>query len=370
MTPRPITLRGAGRRLRGTRGVALLITLAVMTILVATTLEYNRRARYSVISAAAARNRLTLTQMADAGVHIAMAVLAKDKADNETDTLLDDWANPLRLEEVLQELPFEEGSVALAITDETARIQVNALVSFPEGRQFNESQRTLWERFLKHAADRKERKLEMKDDQEPAAIINSLKDWMDSGDDDAITGLSGAESSYYEDRRPPYPCRNGPVIDLDELLLVKGITPELFYGDAEAAGIRRYLTVYGMSAGEGTGLTYSGRINVNTAELPVLYALFPEENEDIVETLDELRKDILTGKLKIDPNDPAWFKQLPGFSQIRLDPKLIAMASDLFRIEATAVRHDAATTVTSVVQRIQGSQTGKWTCKVLSWEVN
>lgn len=363
-------LTGASRLLRNRRGVALLITLSVMTILVATTLEFNRRARFSLISAAAARNQLTLTQMAEAGVAAAMAILAKDKADNETDTLMDDWANPEKIEEVLQDFAFEDGRVSLLISDETGKLQVNALVSFPEGREFNEAQRTLWERFLKRATDRKDRKIEIKDDQEPAAIINSLKDWMDSGDDDAITGLSGAESSYYEDRTPPYPCRNGPFNDLDELLLVKGITPELLYGTGENPGIARYLTIYGMSAGEGTGFTYSGRININTAELPVLFALFPEENEDIVETLDELRKDIVSGKMKVDMSNPSWLKQLPGLAEVKLDPKLVAMTSELFRIESTAILHDAAATVTTVVQRVQAGQTGKWTCKVLSWEVD
>ena len=133
------------------------------------------------------------------------------------------------------------------------KIQVNALVNYPDSRQFNEAQRPLWERFLQHFADRKELKLDLKDDSEPAAIINSLKDWLDSGDDDAITGLSGAESSTYEDREPPYPARNGPVQDLDELLLVKGITPELFYGRPEIPGISSYLTVHGATPGEGTG---------------------------------------------------------------------------------------------------------------------
>ncbi len=48
-------------------------------------------------------------------------------------------------------------------------------------------------------------------------IINSLKDWLDSGDDDAITGLSGAESDYYEGLEPPYSCKNGPMDNLGEV---------------------------------------------------------------------------------------------------------------------------------------------------------
>jgi hypothetical protein len=46
------------------------------------------------------------------------------------------------------------------------------------------------------------------------------------------------------------------------------------------------------------------------------------------------------------------------------------MASDLFRIEATALLHEAETTVTAVVQRVQAPRMGKWTCRVLSWQVN
>ena len=46
------------------RGIALLITISVTTILVAAALEYNRRARFAVISTAAVRDRLTMANMA------------------------------------------------------------------------------------------------------------------------------------------------------------------------------------------------------------------------------------------------------------------------------------------------------------------
>jgi general secretion pathway protein K len=243
-------------------------------------------------------------------------------------------------------------------------------VSGPNGNQFNETQRSLWERFLQYFADRKELKLDLKNDSEPAAIINSLKDWLDSGDNDAITGLSGAETPYYGSRKPPYPARNGPILDLNELRLVKGVTPELFNGTAEIPGIAHYLTPYGMAPGEGTSVSFPGRINVTTAELPVLFALIPGENKQLAETLDEMRRDIASGKQKVDLKNPNWLNQLPGLADIKLDPKLITTTSDLFRIEATAVLHEAETTVTAVVQRVQAPRMGKWTCRVLSWQVN
>jgi len=352
------------------RGVALLITLSVTMVLVTAALEYNRRARYAVISAAAARNNLTMTEMAASGVEIAMAILAKDKTDNDTDTPVDDWADPENIEAVLKEFPFEEGRVSLLITDEMGKIQVNALVSYPDGRQFNESQRTLWERFLQYYADIKELQLDLRGDSEPAAIINSLKDWLDKGDDDAITGLSGAESSYYEDKKPPYPCRNGPITDLNELLLVKGITPEVFYGTPEIPGIARYLTVYGIAPGEGTNINFPGRINITSAEMPVLFALLPAENKDLVETIDELRRDIASGKQTIDMKSANWLTQIPGLANLKLDPKLITTTSDVFRVVSTATLHDAVASLTAVVERVQAPQSGKWTCRILSWKVD
>jgi general secretion pathway protein K len=351
------------------RGVALLITLSVTTLLVAMALEYNRRARYAVISSSAARNDLTLTEMAKAGVHVAMAILALDRIQNDTDTPMDDWADPEKIAEVLRSFPFEAGEVALLIADELGKVQVNALVVFPEGRQFNELQRTLWERFLQYYADRKELKLEFKDDSEPQAVINSLKDWLDSGDDDAITGLSGAEASYYQDKEPPYPCRNGPLADLDDLLLVKGITPQLYYGNSQVPGIARYLTVHGMSDKDPNSL-FPGKINLTTAEMPVLFALLPAENQDLAETIDELRRDIASGKQTVDLKNPNWLNQLPGLAGIKLDPKLITLSSDLFRVESTATLHDAAMTLTAVVERVAAPQSGKWTCRILSWQVN
>ncbi len=356
--------------LRNRRGVALLVTLGVTTVLVAAALEYNRRARFAVISSVAARNGLTMTEMAAAGVHVAMAILAKDKVDNDQDTPMDEWADPVRIDEVLREFPFEEGRLSLLITDELGRIQVNALVNHPDTRQFNEAQRTLWERFLQYYVDRKDLKLELKNDSEPTAIINSLKDWMDSKDDDAITGLSGAETSYYEGRRPPYAARNGPLTDLEDLLLVKGITPELYYGTPETPGISRYLTVFGMAPGQGTGVSFPGRINMTTADIPVLFALLPAENKELVEAINELRQDIASGKQKVDLRNPAWLNQVPGLAELKLDPKVITMSSDLFRVESTASLHDAETTVTAVLERVQAPKMGKWTCRILSWQVN
>ena len=344
------------------RGIALLITISVTAILVTVALEYNRRARFAVISTAAMRNRMTMSYMASSGIQAAMAMLVKDKNDTNTDSLMDDWADPEKMAEVLEAIPFESGEITVTITDELGKIQVNALVNFPESRQFNEAQRQLWDRLLMHIGDEEK----MQEDNAPPAIINSLKDWLDSGDDDAVTGLSGAESSYYEDLEPAYTPRNGPIPDLNELLLIKGITPELFHGSEERPGLAPYLTTHGMIPGAGTSFSYPGKININTAALPVLVAILPLESQDVAQVLHDFRQEMAAGEDVTDISDGTWYKEIPGLSDVKLNTNLITTSSDVFRITSSATNNSFKLTVTAVVQRVKNAKTGKWTCEILS----
>ncbi len=59
-------------------------------------------------------------------------------------------------------------------------------------------------------------------------IAAAILDWID---DDEETRTYGAESDYYETLETPYFPKNGPLESLDELLLVRDITPELLYGE-------------------------------------------------------------------------------------------------------------------------------------------
>lgn len=58
-------------------------------------------------------------------------------------------------------------------------------------------------------------------------IVHSILDWMDRDDNARINGV---ESDYYQSLDPPYLCKDGPIDDLTELLLVNGITEDMFYG--------------------------------------------------------------------------------------------------------------------------------------------
>jgi general secretion pathway protein K len=347
------------------RGVALLITLTVIALLIVTTLELNRKARSAVFSAAAARDRITLSQMTSSAINLAMAILVKDKKESEADSLQEDWADPEKIKEALESIAFEEGTLTLNINDELSRIQVNALVEFPEGRFFNEAQRLLWDRGLRLAISFDE----ASDDIDPAiTIINSLKDWLDSGDDDAITGLSGAESEYYQDLDPPYSCKNSPITHLSELLQVKGVTPDIFFGSEENPGLSNYLTVSGITAASQNNFTFRGKININTADLPIIAALLPEESQGLALAIQEHRMEKTGTIYTHDLSSDTWYKNVPGAGDINIDEDLITTKSDVFMIETTASLHDQKMIVIAVVQREQNSETNKYNCRVLSWE--
>jgi general secretion pathway protein K len=350
--------------LTNNRGIALLITISVTTILVAAALEYNRRARFEVISTAAVRDRLALSYVASSGIHVAMALLIKDKGESKIDSLQEDWANPEKIDEILQEIPFDNGKLTVKITDELGKIQVNALVKFPDSRQFNESQVMIWDRLLNVIGNEDD----LENDSSPTAIVNSVKDWLDGGDDEATTGLSGAESSYYEEQDPPYTSRNGPISDLSELLLIKGISPQLYYGTRDTPGLANYMTVHGLAVGAGTDFKWPGRVNINTADMPVLAALLGAENQDLAQTFYDFRQEMAAEKDVHDFSDPKWYKNITGLGDAAIDSRMITVSSDVFRIQANASMGGIQSSVTAVVKRIKNPDSGKWTCKVLSWK--
>jgi len=98
-------------------------------------------------------------------------------------------------------------------------------------------------------------------DVEIDTIVDSILDWRDA---DNLHRLNGAEEDYYQSLPKPYSCKDGPFDTVEELLMVKGVTPEMLYGskeDSKYKGIAEYLTAKS-----------SGIININTADRVVLEA--------------------------------------------------------------------------------------------------
>jgi hypothetical protein len=66
-------------------------------------------------------------------------------------------------------------------------------------------------------------------------ISDAILDWLDPDD---TPRDNGAESDYYGSLTPPYAPRNGPIQSMEELLLVRGVTPQLLFGlDAAPMGL-------------------------------------------------------------------------------------------------------------------------------------
>lgn len=116
-------------------------------------------------------------------------------------------------------------------------------------------------------------------------IADSIIDWIDA---DNIPLPNGAESDYYQQLQPPYLAKNSAMSAIEELLLVRGVTPDYYFGHREKTADGRILERYGLSRYV-TVFTNSNRINVNYAPLPVLMSI-PGITPDLAEKIYERRQ--------------------------------------------------------------------------------
>lgn len=117
-------------------------------------------------------------------------------------------------------------------------------------------------------------------------VVDAIIDWRDPDD---LRRLHGAEDEYYQKLPEPYRAKNGDFDSVDELLLVRGITRELFYGVPEkglgkdgppSIPLRDVFSVFNRSA----------NINVRTAPEAVLRVVLGGE-ESAVEQILTARQD-------------------------------------------------------------------------------
>jgi hypothetical protein len=101
------------------------------------------------------------------------------------------------------------GTVRFGVTPEAARLNIN--------RASEQQIRALFLPLLNDLGV-----------QEPERLIACLLDWLDA-DDEPREG--GAESDYYNTLTPPYNCKNGPLDTIEELLLIKGFSAAILYGE-------------------------------------------------------------------------------------------------------------------------------------------
>jgi general secretion pathway protein K len=314
-------------------GFALVITLLVVALIVAVTLRLNTSVRSYSHGAANFRDGVTLGFAAASGVRLALAVLYQDGLSNEVDSDHERWADPEALSAAFTDL-FQGLGCNLKILDHSGRIQINRLVD--EAGNVDLVQAAVLTRLLS------QREFGL-DPQTVDNLVDAVKDWLDPDDD--ITRF-GAEKGYYLSLATPYACRNGPMSSLEELLLVRGVTPRLFYGDAHRPGISSYLTVYG-----------DGRVNVNTADPLVLMALSRDMTRSAAERMAAYRKQ--GGEMLADPQ---WYLTVPGLGDVHLPPECITVTSTHFEIVSEARIDRLSSRVAAVIERA-----GR-TMRILSWK--
>ncbi len=329
------------------RGMALLLVISLVSVLAIITLQFNREMRQEYVVSASLRNSVKLGAITRSGVTLAEMILLKDQEENNFDSLHDSWA--LLSEEDLS-LLFDQETLELAIIDEGGKFQINAMVTRKkEGRVANSNDRDKEKenekQQIQHEIDVRNilwRLLRAEpylvEDGDARAIIDALIDWMDSGDGDGEEEY-GAEDSYYRSLDPPYSCKNGAVESIAELLLVKGITPELLYGTEERPPLAPLLTAW----------ESDGKININSADPLLLQSLHRGMDKETAEAMlayreDENNRDLLA--------NTGWYKNVPSFpGDIELQKDLIKIGSNFFRIEATAGLGTQKKKVSAIVER-------------------
>ena len=73
-------------------------------------------------------------------------------------------------------------------------------------------------------------------------IVDSIIDWRDC--DNTKESDDGAESEYYLGLAHPHRAKNGYFDSLEELLQVRGVTPEIFYGHDDVPGLVDVFSIY------------------------------------------------------------------------------------------------------------------------------
>jgi general secretion pathway protein K len=168
---------------------------------------------------------------AESGIAVASARIDSLLASANTAEAWTDLFQQLDARLAIQETAIGPARFAVAVTDVSARLDVNRA---PEG---------MLRRLLAQFAGQREA--------ERAAA--AIQDWRDRDD---ARRTSGAEIDDYVRAGSTFVPTNRPIRRLDELARIIGV------GDSLAAAVVPYLTVHG-----------DGRVNINTAAEPILAAL-------------------------------------------------------------------------------------------------
>jgi general secretion pathway protein K len=245
-------------------GFILVVVLGVVLVLCALLFGFSQATRTSLAKADSFYRTEQAWNAAWGGLQIAVATIRDVNAV---------CADPQAAKLTTSENTFTIGDVncTVALTEENGLLNVNRL----KGTDGQLDRRHI-EQFLRliDVVNRQQK------ESPPIGygVVPAVIDWVDT--DDKITCLpfvqrdnTGAENGDYQAEMPPRSCRNGPVDSLEELLWVKGMTPE------NLGRLRPYLTCVG-----------DGKIDINAAPKAVLQSLSEQLDATLAEMIVRQRK--------------------------------------------------------------------------------
>lgn len=227
--------------IRSEKGIAIIMVLWIVTILVALVISFSFLIRTEARSTIFFKEGVQKRFIAEAGMERAILEIFHRQTYREQAVVVE-GNEVVRIDGRPYTGRMETGSYKFRLLSESGKIDINKMSD-------------LTGIVLKNLL------LSLDVPQEKADIIvDSILDWTDS---DNLRRLNGAEDEYYLSLQVPYRAKNAPLDTLEELLLVKGITPDILFGNKEHRGIVQYLTIYGTSS----------KININAAPKELLMAL-------------------------------------------------------------------------------------------------
>ena len=311
---------------RNERGFALLAVTLVLALLGVVVSELAFSMRLETAMVRSYKDAILARQLAEAGIQQAVREILSDATvhglDEDGQVIFyqapQSGAKPKALPRLPRShVPFGPGEFSYEITDEESRLNLNF------------RQPGMLERLLTA--------LEI-DKQERDIIVDSIEDWRDAND---LARINGAESDYYLKLPVPYRPRNGNLQDVAELLQIRGITPEIYYGHDDKPGLADLVTV--RSRGP--------IININTAPKLILKAIGLSDAE--IESIVQARA-----------SEP--YSAVPPLFTTR---GRFAVTSATFRIRSEGVvAGQPRARLSTIVQRSIGTQSAAPVVVVYSWQ--
>lgn len=271
------------------QGSALIVTLFVVVILTVTVTEFLYETWVDRSLVANFRDGAKGLYALTSGVEAARAVIVEDfrhdqKSGLFIDTLKEYWAQPAIA------IPLEDTFMFATIIDESSKINLNSLLTvggYPDDKYL-----AFFRRLL--------RNLELDEN-----IADYARDWIDANEE------GPAENMYYQSLQRPYRCKNARFDTVEELQMVRGVTPEVF------SQLRKFVTITG------------GAVNINTASREVLMALHDSISASLAD-------DVLSARADLPFKDKVEIKNLAGFDAIYPEiSNLIDVRSAAFSLQAT-----------------------------------